>query len=443
MRIRRLAAAALSLVGLAALGACSSSSGGGDTVKVGVVLSVTGPAGSLGSPERDVVNAFKDRLTKVGDSRIEWIVEDDGSDTNRAVSAVNRLISEDRVDAIICCTTSPNSLAVQTAIAPTGVPNMALAAASAITEPAGEKKLFFKTPFNDRLTLGVTARDMKERDLTTVAFLGSDDAYGESGLKAFKAGAAEHGITISGSETFAPTDTDVTAQLTRLRRGNPDAYLVWGVPPAAAVAQRDLRRLGIDEPAYQGLGVTNQTFLDVSKGAAEGVRIAAGKLLVASSLSKDDPLGKSILRFVDRHEAAIGRPPNPFSGYVYDAMRIVHDAIARAVEGGAEPGGGDALRSAIRDQIERTRDFVGVTGVFNFSPRDHVGLDERSVAIIEVKGGEFVPAGRGARKSGVRRRIFAEMSPPDEPRSSHAQPAEVSIRSPHRALARGSSTEPA
>jgi branched-chain amino acid transport system substrate-binding protein len=394
MSIKRLGVVCLSIIVTVALVGCSNSSaGGGDTVKVGVVLSITGPAGSLGSPERDVVNAFKDSLSKVGDTRIEWIVEDDGSDTNRAVSAVNRLISEDRVDAIICCTTSPNSLAVQTAIAPTGVPNMALGAASAITAPASEKKLFFKTVPTDSLSLGVTAQDMKERGLTNVAFLGSDDAYGESGLEAFQAAADDQGLTVSGAETFAPTDTDVTAQLTRLRRGNPDAYLIWGVPPAAAVAQRDLRRLGIEAPAYQGLGVTNQTFLDVSGGAAEGVRIAAGRLLIAPSLSENDPLGKSIRQFVERHQEAIGRPPNPFSGYVYDAMVVVHDAIDRAVTAGAEPGSGDALRSAIRDQIEQTSNLVGVSGVFNYSPSDHVGLDERAITMIEVEDAKFASAG--------------------------------------------------
>jgi branched-chain amino acid transport system substrate-binding protein len=380
------------VLALATLVGCSGASDADDdTIKVGVVLSITGPAGTLGAPERNTVRTFEDQLSAAGESRIEWIVEDDGSDTNRAVAAVNRLISEEGVDAVVCCTTSPNSLAVQTAIAPTGVPTIALAAAAAITEPAAEKKLFFKTPFNDRLTLRVTAADMKRRGLMGVAFLASDDAYGESGLKAFESAAEEEGLTVSGTETFAPTDTDMTAQITRLRRGDPDAYMIWGVPPAAAVAQRNLRQLGIDEPAYQGLGVTNQEFLKLSGASAEGVRIAAGKLLIPSHLQDDDPLAKSIASFSDRYQQAVGQPPNPFAGYGYDAMTIVHAAIERTVQSGV-PDSDEELRQRIRDEIERTRDLVGVTGVFTYAPDDHVGLDETSVAMIEVKDGTFVPA---------------------------------------------------
>jgi branched-chain amino acid transport system substrate-binding protein len=267
------------------------------------------------------------------------------------------------------------------------VPTIALAAATAITEPTDEKQLFFKTPFNDRLTLEVTAADMKQQAITRVAFLASDDAYGESGLKAFEAAARSNGLTLTGTETFAPTDTDVTAQISRLRGGDPDAYMIWGIPPAAAVVQRNLRQLGITEPAYQGLGVTNATFLKLSGKSAEGVRIAAGKLLVGSSLAADDPLAESIQSFTDRYREAVGSEPNPFAGYAHDAMLIMQSAVDRAVA-----GSDGELRSRIRNEIERTRELVGVTGVYNFAPDDHVGLDESSVTMIEVEDGKFTPA---------------------------------------------------
>lgn len=383
----------VTVLGLASLAAgCGGDdgAGGADRVKVGVVLSITGPAGTLGTPERDTIEAFRDSLSKAGGANIEWIVEDDGSDPSKAVAAINRLVSEDNVDAIICCSTSPNTLAVQPAIDSAKRPAISLAAAAAIVEPAAEKKWFFKTPYNDRLTLDVATDDMLEQDLRSVAFLAADDAYGESGLKEFEALAEEKGIELTGSEKFAATDKDMTAQLTRLQRGNPDAYVIWGIPPAAAIAQRNVRDLGIEAPVYQSFGVANQAFLDLSKESAEGVRIAGGRLLVVGDLQGETPLEKKIISFAERFEEETGSKPNPFAGNAYDAMVIINDAVKRATEADAE---GADLRERLRQEIERTKDLVGVTGIYSFSPSDHAGLDERSVVMIEVRDGAFAPAG--------------------------------------------------
>jgi branched-chain amino acid transport system substrate-binding protein len=374
------------VLALAVLAGCGGDDGRAKRVKVGAVLSITGAAGSLGTAERHTVDALKDSLSHAGGARIKWIVEDDGSDPAKAVAAVNRLIRENHVDVLICCSTSSNTLAVQPTVDAAQRPAISLGDAAAIVEPAGKKKWFFKTPYNDRLTLDAATDDLRGRFLSPVAFLAADDAYGASGLKEFKALAGQKGIQVSGSEQFADTDKDITAQVTRLQRGKPDAYVIWGTPPAAAIAQRSVRDLGIDVPVYQSFGAANQVFLDLSGKAGEGTLIAGGQLLIARDLDGDNPLEKRIISFADRFKKETGSAPSPYAGYTYDAMVIIRDAARRAVESGAE---GKALARRLRDEIEKTHNLVGVTGIYSYSPDDHAGLDKRSVAMIEVIDGKF------------------------------------------------------
>jgi branched-chain amino acid transport system substrate-binding protein len=230
---------------------------------------------------------------------------------------------------------------------------------------------------------------MNGRFLNPVAFLAADDAYGKSGLKDFKELAADKGIQISGTAKFADTDKDMTAQITQLQRGHPDAYVIWGLPPAAALAQRSLRDLGIDVADYQSFGAANQAFLDLSGKAAEGTLAAGGQLLAPDRLDGDMPLEKRIISFADRFQQKTGSAPDQFAGYVYDAMTIIRDAAKRTVDSGVE---GDALARRLRDEIEKTHGLVGVTGIYSYSPDDHAGLDKSSVAMLEVHDGKFVPA---------------------------------------------------
>jgi branched-chain amino acid transport system substrate-binding protein len=371
------------------LAACGGDNGGRKRVKVGVVLSLTGPARSLGTSERDTVDAFKDSLSDAGGTRIAWIVADDASDPSAAVAAVNRLVRKDHVDALVCCSTSANTLAVEPAVNAAHRPMVSLATAATTGEPASKKKWVFTTPFSDRLLLDFVTDDMRGRFLNPVAFLAAADAYGESGLREFKALAREKGIQISGSERFANTARDTTAPLTRLQRAKPDAYVIWGTSPAAAIAQRNVRQLGIDVPVYQSYRVVNQTFLHVSRGAAEGVLIAGGRLPFAPVLNGDEPQERRIISFADRFRKETGSPPDAFAGYAYDAMSIIRAAARRTVGGDLE---GDALAERLRDEIEKTHDLVGVTGIYSYSPDDHAGLDNRSVEMIEVIDGKFLPA---------------------------------------------------
>jgi branched-chain amino acid transport system substrate-binding protein len=228
--VRLIAAGCLgaTVLGLALVAGCGGNGGGAATrIKVGVVLSTTGSARTVGTSERNTVNAFKDSLSDAGGAHIRWMVEDDGSDPAKAEAAVERLMRRDKVDAVICCSTSSNTFAIQPAVNSAQRPAISLGDAATIVEPAKARKWFFKVPYSDRLTIDVATDDMRGRFLSPVAFLAADDAYGRNGLKEFKALAAEKGIEISGSEEFADTDRDMTAQISRLQRGHPDAYVIW------------------------------------------------------------------------------------------------------------------------------------------------------------------------------------------------------------------------
>jgi branched-chain amino acid transport system substrate-binding protein len=388
-RVNALLGAVLIAVGTAC-SAPTDTAAGDETIRIGVVVSVTGSASSLGEPERNTVQLFEQEFSEVGGAEIEWIVEDDASDPTQAVTAVKQMIDRENVHAVVCCTVSPNSLAIIETVQGDEVPNISLAAAAQIVEPASERQWVFKTPQNDALMIDVLTDHMLEQGIENVAFLGFDDAYGEGGLAAFEQVIAEKPIEMTGRETFSREDTDVTAQLTQLSRDNPDAYLIWAIPPGADVAQKNLVDLGLDGVVYQSHGVANATFLELGGNAIEGTYLPAGKLLTVDDLPDSDAQKEVLLAYRDRYEEEHGEgSANTFGGHAYDAMLVLEGAIERALDGDADPSDVEAFRSTLRDEIEATSDLAGTGGVFSYSADDHSGLDTDAVVMLEVSGGDW------------------------------------------------------
>jgi branched-chain amino acid transport system substrate-binding protein len=388
-RVNALLGAVLIAVGTAC-SAPTDTAAGDETIRIGVVVSVTGSASSLGEPERNTVQLFEQEFSEVGGAEIEWIVEDDASDPTQAVTAVKQMIDRENVHAVVCCTVSPNSLAIIETVHGDEVPNISLAAAAQIVEPASEREWVFKTPQNDALMIDVLTDHMLEQGIENVAFLGFDDAYGEGGLAAFEQVIAEKPIEMTGRETFSREDTDVTAQLTQLSRDNPDAYLIWAIPPGADVAQKNLVDLGLDGVVYQSHGVANATFLELGGNAIEGTYLPAGKLLTVDDLPDSDAQKEVLLAYRDSYEEEHGEgSANTFGGHAYDAMLVLEGAIERALDGDADPSDVEAFRSTLRDEIEATSDLAGTGGVFSYSADDHAGLDTDAVVMLEVSGGDW------------------------------------------------------
>lgn len=374
-------------------GAGNGGAGDGDAapIKIGVVVAITGSASSLGEPERNTIQLYQDEFSEIAGHPVEWIIEDSASDPTQAVTTVKRLIQQEDVHAVVCCTISPNSMAILEVVQPAEVPNISLAAAASIVEPAEEREWVFKTPQNDALMVDLISDHMLDQGIGSVAFLGFDDSYGESGLVEFEEIAGQKGIEVTGTQTYAREDTDVTAQLTQLQRGDPDAYLIWAIPPGAVVAQENLKNLGIEEQVYQSHGVANSAFLKLGGDAVEGTFLPAGKLLVAEELPDDDPQKEILLDYMETYEADYGEgSANTFGGHAYDAMLVLDAAIEGAVDGGADPADLEGFRSALRDEIEGIDEFAGISGVFDYSEDDHHGLDRRAAVMLRVENNDWV-----------------------------------------------------
>lgn len=354
--------------------------------RVGAIFSITGPGSSLGIPERDTALMLEAEINARGGVRgpdgrrhpLKLVIYDDASDETRAVLAAKKLIDEDRVAAIVGTTLSGTSLAILDTVQKAEVPLVSCAAAIKIVEPAAERKWVFKTPQSDHLIVGVLVDYLKAQGVTRVGWLNVDYAFGQLGWVEFEKAAQKAGLTIVANEKFGQKDVDMTAQLTRVKTAAPQAVIVWSIPPSASLVTKNYADLGLQAPLLQSHGVGNKKYIELAGGAANGVRFPAGKLLVAEQLADNDPQKAVLLAYARDFEARYG-PRNTFGGHAWDAVQLVVKALEKA--------GPD--RAGVRAAIETTRGFVGITGVFDFSPADHNGLDRRAAMMIQIVDGQW------------------------------------------------------
>jgi branched-chain amino acid transport system substrate-binding protein len=354
--------------------------------RLGAIFSISGPGSSLGVPERDTALMLEAEINARGGVRgpdgrlhaLKLVIYDDASDETKAVLAAKKLIDEDRVAAIVGTTLSGTSLAILDTVQKAEVPMVSCAAAAKIVEPAAERKWVFKTPQSDALIVGALVDHLRAKGLTRVGWLNVDYAFGQLGWIEFEKAARKAGLTVVANEKFGQKDVDMTAQLTRVRTANPQAVVVWSIPPSASIATKNYADLGLRLPLFQSHGVGNRRYIELAGAAANGVVFPAGKLLVAEQLADDDPQRGVLLAYARDFEARYG-PRNTFGGHAWDAVKLVVAAM--------EKTGTD--RARLRTAIESTRNFVGITGVFDFSPSDHNGLDRRAVVLTEIADGQW------------------------------------------------------
>ncbi len=352
--------------------------------KIGAIFSITGPGSSLGIPERDTAQMLEAEINAKGGlpgpvrRPVKIIIYDDASDETKAVLAAKKLIEEDRVAAIVGTSLSGTSLAILGAVQTAQVPLISCAAAIKIVEPAAERKWVFKTPQSDWLIIDVLVDYLKAKGLTKVGWLHVDYAFGDLGWIEFQKAASKAGIQIVAQEKFGQRDVDMTVQLTRAKAANPQAVVIWSIPPSASIVTKNYRDLGIKAPLFQSHGVGNKTYINLAGPAANGVVFPVGKLLVAEQLPDSDPQKPVLLAYAKAFEAKYG-PRNTFGGHAWDAVQLAFRAMERAGNN----------RAAIREVLENTRNFVGITGVFDFSTNDHNGLDRRAVVMVEIADGQW------------------------------------------------------
>ena len=355
-------------------------------VKIGVVLSTTGPAASLGIPEKNTVALLP---KEIGGKSVQYIVLDDGTDTGKAVQDVHKLIDEDHVDAIVGSTVTPNSLAMIDPISAAKTPMISLAASAKIVEPMDDKRKWaFKTPQNDDLMANAIADYMSRHGVKTVGFIGFADAYGESWNAEFaKAASADH-LKVVANEKFNRTDASVTGQVLRIMSANPDAVLIAGSGTPAALPAKELKQRGYKGKVYQTHGVANNDFLRVCGKDCDGEILPAGPVLVADQLPSSNPVRESSLAYKNAYEKAYGAGSVvTFGGHAWDAGQMLQRAIPEAL-GKAQPGTA-AFRAALRDALENIKELPISQGIMNTSPTNHNGLDQRARVMVEVVDGKW------------------------------------------------------
>lgn len=355
-------------------------------IKIGVTVSETGPAASLGIVEKRTIQLLPETL---GGLKAEYIILDDASDTTAAVRNARKLTSEDKVDALIGSTTTPNCLAMLTVAAESSTPMFAMGAGSAIVEPMdAQRKWAFKTVHNDSMMVDAIVEHMAKMGFKKIGYIGFADATGEGYWDRLKTQAASHGLTVVANERYSRTDNSVTAQALRIVASNADATLIAASGSPAALPQIALRERGYKGAIYQTHGVANNDFLRVAGKSAEGTYLPVGPLLVADQLPGDSPIGKIANDVIRRYEQRNGEGSRTtFISNAYDPY-IVLDAAVRTARAKAAPGTKE-FRAALRDAIESTRELAGTQGYYNMSATDHVGLDKRSRYIVRIEGGKW------------------------------------------------------
>ncbi|MGD1036230.1 MAG: ABC transporter substrate-binding protein [Roseiarcus sp.] len=377
--MRGLFRAALAVVALFAVGSFAMAA---DPIKIGAVLSVTGPAAFLGEPELKTLQMYVEKTDAEGGllgRRIELVSYDDGSEAARANSFTKRLIEDDHVDVLIGGSTTGATMGMYPLVERAEIPFISLAAGIGIVEPV--KKWMFKVAHNDRMAAERVFADAKKRGLTKIALLSETSGFGQSGRKETLAAAPKAGVEIVADETYDPKDTDVTAQLAKIRAiDGVQAIFVFGLGEGPAIVTKNIAQLGIKLPVYHSHGVASQEFIRLAGDAAEGVRFPAAAILVPDQLADSDPQKAVVKDYVALYTAKGNGDISTFGGHARDAFFMWKEAVERA---------GSVDKAKVRDEIEKTKGFAGTGGLVTMSPVDHLGLSSSAFRMIEIRDGKW------------------------------------------------------
>ncbi|HWV51100.1 ABC transporter substrate-binding protein [Pseudorhodoplanes sp.] len=352
-------------------------------IKIGAVLSATGGASFLGDPEKRTLEMFVADINAKGGingRKVEAIIYDDASNPNNARTFATRLIEQDKVDALLAGSTTASAMAMIPLAEEAEIPMINFAGAVQAAFPA--KKWNFKTPHTDLMACEKIFEDMKKRGFSKIAMISGADAFGKSMRDQCLTVNKKYGIEILHEETYQPADNDMTAQLTNIKnKAGVQAVINPGFGQGPAIVTRNYKQLSVPFPLYQSHGVGTKQFIELATpAAAEGVRLPAAALLVADKLPDGDPQKKVVMAYKTAYEAKTGQPVSTFGGHMYDGLMILVEAMKRA-------GGPD--KAKVRDEIEKTKGFIGTGGVVNMSPTDHMGLDLTAFRMLEIKNGDW------------------------------------------------------
>jgi branched-chain amino acid transport system substrate-binding protein len=351
-------------------------------VKIGAIFSVTGPASFLGAPEAKTAKMLVEKINASGGingQKVELVLKDSAGSPEKAVSFAKQLIEEEKVLAIIGPSTSGETMQIKALCEENQMILLSCAAAEVIVNPVA--KHVFKVPQKDSQAVLWIYRTMKEKGITKIAILSSNDGFGNAGKKQLEEIAKTEGIDILANEVYDKAATDLTDILTKVKAASGvQAVVNWSIVPAQSIVAKNMKQLGLNMPLFQSHGFGNRKYVEQAGVAAEGILFPAGRLLVVDELPDNHPQKQVLATYKKDYEAAFKEDVSTFGGHAYDSLMIVLEGLKKA---------GKPDRAAVREAIENLKGFVGTAGVFSFSPTDHTGLDLNAFEMLTVKEGKF------------------------------------------------------
>ncbi|MCC6853335.1 MAG: ABC transporter substrate-binding protein [Rubrivivax sp.] len=352
-----------------------------EPIRIGSFLAVTGPASFLGDPENKTLEMLVEQINAAGGvlgRKLQLVAYDSAGDAEKARTFTKRLIEQDKVDVLIGGSSTGETMAAVPLAEQASVPFISLAGAVVIIEPV--KKWVFKTPHTDRMACEKVFVDMKARGATKAALISGSGGFDKSMRAECLKVAPNYGMQIVADETYGAADTDMTAQLTKIKGSGAQAVLNAGFGQGPAIVTRNYKQVGITLPLYQSHGVASKEYVKLSGDAAEGVRLPAAALLVADILPANDPQKAVVTKYTQDYTARYKSDVSTFGGHAYDGLMLYVNAVKAA---------GSTDKAKVRDALEATKGYVGTGGVVNMSPSDHMGLDLSAFRMLEVKGGNW------------------------------------------------------
>jgi branched-chain amino acid transport system substrate-binding protein len=354
-------------------------------IKVGITMSASGPGAALGQPQSKTVAALP---KEIAGQKITYFALDDESDPTKGAQNGRKLITEEKVDVLIGSSLTPVSLPLIDIAAEARTPLMTMAAAAILVAPMDDKrKWVFKVVPNDDIMANAILKYIVKTGVKTLGYIGVSDAYGEGYYKVLSEVAPKLGVTLTGHEVYARSDASVTGQVLKIIATKPDAVFVASAGTPAVLPQKALRERGYKGPIFQTHGVATEEFIKLGGKDVDGAIFTGEAFTVVNDLPADSPFRKPTTAFIDAYKAANGNIPSIFGAHLWDSMSHVERAIPAALKV-AKPGTPE-FRAALRDEIEKTKDFALNNGLSNMTPDNHNGYDERSAFVIEVKDGAF------------------------------------------------------
>ncbi len=355
--------------------------GGSDTIKVGALFAVTGPASFLGAPEKKTVEMFVEELNAKGGvagKKVELIVKDTAGNPDKAISFAKQLIEENNVFAIIGPSTSGESLQIKELCEKSKVILISCAAAEKIVDPVA--KYVFNTPQKDRHAVARIFGVMKNLGINRIGVIAANTGFGKAGKEQLEKLAPGAGIQITISEVYDKDATDLSGVLTKVKGKNVQALVNWSIEPIQAIVAKNMKQIGLDIPLFQSHGFGNVKYAQAAGKAGEGIIFPAGRLLIADQLPDNHPQKTLLVQYKNAYESRFKEDVSTFGGHAYDAILLLTKAIEKA---------GVVDKEKVRDAMETMTGLVGTAGVFNYSPTNHNGLDENAFEILTVKDGKF------------------------------------------------------